>query len=195
MKELHVYGSAEQIKALIEEGDSIHFHITVPDEITMPDEGEAPSDAVEDFTAQAIKRMQEIAIEQMEETVRAQIGKATARAFEDAKEPEAICQDQTEEAQTPAKNLKKKICIVCGNEFYAKGQAKMCSKKCKNKRAQEQKKRSRLMDSPARHGEEIAPPPKPSGAFEIEKLARAEGKRYADIQRADTLEKYGRVKK
>lgn len=187
MKELHVYGSAEQIKALIEEGDSIHFHIT------MPDEGEAPSDAVEDFTAQAIKRMQEIAIEQMEETVRTQIGKATARAFEDAKEPKAICQDQTEEGSP--KNLKKKICIVCGKEFYAKGQAKMCSKKCKNKRAQEQKKRSRLMDSPARHGEEIAPPPKPSGAFEIEKLARAEGKRYADIQRADTLEKYGRVKK
>ena len=185
MKEIHVYGSAEQIKALIEEGDLIHFHITVPDE------GEAHYNTEEDFTAMAIKRMKELAME----TVQAKIDKAVEQAFEDTKEPETICQDQTEEAQTPLKNLKKKICIVCGKEFYANGQTKMCSKECKNKRAQEKKKRSKLLGKAAGHGEEIAPPPKPSSAFEIEKLARAEGKRYADIQRADTLAKYGRVEK
>lgn len=189
MKELHVYGSAEQVKALIEEGDLIHCHITAQESAEV-DAGENEGgevNAIELLTRigaganYAKKPREKFAEDAAQFVVRA------------ADSDIVICQDQTEEVRT--KNLKKKICIVCGNEFYAKGQAKMCSKKCKNKRAQEQKKRSRLMDSPARYGEEIAPPPKPSGAFEIEKLARAEGKRYADIQRADTLEKYGRVKK
>ena len=37
--------------------------------------------------------------------------------------------------------------------------------------------------------------PEPSKAFEKEAQARVEGKHYADLQKAETIEKYGRVEK
>lgn len=87
--------------------------------------------------------------------------------------------------------LHTKTCVVCGKEFTVSGRAAaratVCSEACRkekdkrNVQKQREKKAKKQNELLIRNGI------RPSRAFDIDAAARKVGKRYADIQKAETL--------
>lgn len=76
-------------------------------------------------------------------------------------------------------------CKVCGKQFTSTGTTTICcSEKCRVERRKEMERQRSL-----KTGKII----RPSRAFEKDKAAKAEGKRYKDVQTADTLAKVGSI--
>ncbi len=90
-----------------------------------------------------------------------------------------------------SQKLHTKTCAVCGKEFTVSGRAAaratVCSEACRkekdkrNVQKQREKKAKKQNEILMRNGI------RPSRAFDIDAEARKVGKRYADIQKADTL--------
>ena len=109
-------------------------------------------------------------------------------------EPELKKPEETKDSKPKKVTIHTKVCAVCGKEFTVSGRAAaraaVCAEACRREKA-------RLRNKKWREKEETPQKPKskilekegirPSGAFVKEAKARKEGKRYADIQKENTL--------
>jgi len=201
MKELHIYGTPEQCAGFLEDEhaaellgrvDSMHvcFRHEEAKKPSAADAFDGMEKAIENFpTAEAPEEYTPM-------TSAKGYGAGAPRTDEQGA---VIIQWDEPPIQHPNKGKSKpkqmKKCVVCGKEFMGVGCSKLCSEECKAKRKQTNRERLKTVGKLASREDEIAPRPEPSKAFEKEAKARAEGKRYADLQKADTISKYARVEK
>ena len=197
MKELHIYGTPEQCAGFLEDEhaaellgrvDSLHVCF-------RHEEAQKPS-AAEVLSAMEKATENFPTVEAPKENTTMPSAKGYGAGAPKTDEQGAVV-IQWDELPNKGKSKPKKMkkCVVCGKEFMGVGCSKLCSQECKAKRKQANRERLKTMGKPMPHEDEIAPRPEPSKAFEKEAKARAEGKRYADLQKADTIKKYARIEK
>lgn len=191
MKEIHIYGSPEQLgefmadenaRKVLDLVDAMHCHFRHAIYEEYADAKTAPS-AKETLDAidANMKRWEANGFGLGE--LRQKEGMTLAEAKADFDEFGSVGAKRT----VAGHEYQDAVCKQCGKAFKSyHGRAKFCSAECKRIHTNKQKKRPKT---------EKTTPPEPSKAFKKEAAARAEGKRYADLQKADTLEKFGRVEK
>ena len=91
-----------------------------------------------------------------------------------------------------------KKCVVCGKEFAPRSSRTLaCSDECRkiHNREKAAEYKEKMKEGTYKRRSTKTEAPKPSKAFEKEAELRKEGKRYADMQKAETLAMYGKVEK